>query len=81
MKYVILKVFPINSNGCSTGLAPIQVKIAKLLASIQKVDLLSGLNFFDFNEIFVKVNNEIIKMENINAITPPNLLGIDRRIA
>jgi hypothetical protein len=81
VKYVKLKLFPIDSNGCSTGLAPIQVRITKLLISIQKIDLVSGVNFFDFRRVFVNVNREITKMENTKATTPPNLLGIERRIA
>jgi len=81
VKYVRLKVLPIDSNGCSTGLAPIQVRITKLLINIQNINLLSGVNFFDFKRVFVKVNTEITKMEKTKATTPPNLLGIERRIA
>ena len=81
VKYVRLKFFPIDSNGCSTGLAPIQVRITKLLINIQKIVLLNGVNFFDFKRVFVKVRREIIRIENTKAITPPSLLGIDRKIA
>jgi hypothetical protein len=53
----------------------------KLLVNIQKVSFPSGLNFFVFKSVLVKVRKEIIRMENTRATTPPNLLGMERRIA
>lgn len=43
--------------------------------------LLNGENFFVFIRVFVKVRIEIIRIEKTNAKTPPNLLGIERKMA
>jgi len=74
-------ICPINSYGCSTGLAPIQVKIINEIVNIQNINLDKGLNLFDKMKLDLKGRILIIRMEVINAMTPPNLLGIDRRIA
>jgi len=78
---MILKIFPIISNGISTGLAPIQVKRKKMLKNIQEFDLLRGKNFLDliFNFKFERII--ITMIDIIRAITPPSFLGIERRIA
>jgi len=74
-------ICPINSYGCSTGLAPIQVKIINEIVNIQNINLDKGLNLFDKMKLDLKGRILMIRMEVINAMTPPNLLGIDRRIA
>lgn len=52
-----------------------------MIANNQKDLFLVGENL-DLNEyLFLNGKIEIIRIERISAITPPNLLGIDRRIA
>jgi hypothetical protein len=78
---VILEIIPIISNGGSTGLAPIHVKIIKFIDNIQNKVLLMGLNFLD-RRCFLNMGIiPRIKIAAISAITPPNLLGIERKIA
>lgn len=51
------------------------------MANIQKEVFLVGENFELSEYLFLNGKIEIIRIEKTNAITPPNLLGIDRRIA
>lgn len=69
------------SNGASTGLAPAQVRIQNKIANIQKELFLVGENFELREYLFLNGKMEIIRIESTRAITPPNLLGMDRRIA
>jgi len=78
---MILRTFPIISNGISTGLAPIQVNKKKILKNIQEFDLFSGKNFLDLIANFRFERIKIIRIDIIRAITPPNFLGIERRTA
>lgn len=78
----MVNTWPIIMKGGSTGCIPIQVKIRTDVTKIQNVSLVKGMNARDdiFNFwVKGKINKIIIDM--IKAITPPNLLGIDRRIA
>lgn len=50
-------------------------------ASVQKDIFLVGENFDLREYLFLNGKIEIIRIERTKAITPPNLLGIDRRIA
>ena len=74
-----MKVFPVDSNGGSTGLAPIHVRIIKILTNDQNFSLDDGLNFLVFAFISGRVAKTAI--EAIRATTPPSFDGIDRRIA
>jgi hypothetical protein len=80
-KYKMLKIFPIVSNGCSTGLAPIHVNTIKFLKKVQTKILLFGKNFLLLMKILVKDKITIITIDIAKAITPPNLFGIERRTA
>ena len=67
-------------NGISIGCAPAQVNKIKLLENIQKSSWLKGLNVIEYKFFIIgRVYKIIIDIKS--AITPPNLLGIDRRIA
>jgi len=79
MKYPLLNSWPIASYGCSTGLAPIQVRIAKTLTINQNFDFFIGENFPPLDFLFTITIK--ISSEEISAITPPSFDGIDRRIA
>jgi len=62
-------------------LAPIQVKIIKVETINQNFVFLFGLNLEDLM-FFVFIGKvKIIKIANTSAITPPSLLGIERRMA
>lgn len=81
-KYKTVKICPIPSRGGSTGLAPIQVSKNTIVTRDQNMNLLIGYAAED--RIFRFIEKERvrrIKIDMIRAITPPNLLGIDRRIA
>jgi len=52
MKYKHLVICPINSNGISTGFAPIHVKIMKIDVNHQNLILLIKLNFDDRDVVF-----------------------------
>lgn len=69
------------SKGASTGLAPAQVRTQNRMTNIQNELFLVGENL-DLREcLFLKGKIEMIRIERTSAITPPNLLGIDRRMA
>ena len=68
--------------GSSTGQPPIQVRMRRLAENSQNKIWLGMENAIP-RDFGLAVNGKVIKMrmaENI-AITPPSLLGIDRRIA
>jgi len=69
------------SKGASTGFAPIHVSKQNNVEYIQKKFFSEGLNFFDATIFFFALKIVIIRMERIRAVTPPNLLGMDRKIA
>lgn len=74
--------WPIMMNGFSTGFPPIHVNTIRLATNNQNNVWVIGRNVsvrcFDVCSRG-KINNT--KMESSRASTPPNLLGIDRRIA
>lgn len=81
-KYVIEAICPSTTNGYSTGCLPIQVNIRNVATSIQKAACDNGRNEFDsFCEVFKIGSKNRTRMAAMRAITPPNLLGIDRRMA
>lgn len=71
-------IWPIPSNGLSTVFAPIHVKITMIDKRIHVLIFFDGLNFVDFDFFVVMI--EIIMIDMINATTPPNFDGMDRRI-
>ena len=69
-------------NGSSTGCPPIQVKIRVLATSVQKNSLAKGRNIrVRCLEVWRNGIRNRIMIENRRAKTPPNLFGIERRIA
>lgn len=82
IKYTIVKICPVIINGSSTGRAPIQVNIITILINSQKVICFSGKNCVPRSLSYGRkgIINKI-ETERTKAITPPNLFGIDRRIA
>jgi len=78
-KYKIVNAFPIDSNGGSTGLAPIHVSTMKILTNDQNLSFDFGLNLLVFILIKGRIKNTV--MEPRRATTPPSFEGIDRRMA
>lgn len=73
---------PIAINGFSTGCPPIQVKIRVVESSIQNVIFVSGRNIrLRCFEVCMTGSRSRIRIENRRAKTPPNLFGIERKIA
>lgn len=67
--------------GSSTGFIPIHVSAVKIAAVIQNKVFLFGLNFLLLFMLFLLVRRRITKILITRANTPPNLFGIDRKIA
>jgi hypothetical protein len=69
-------------NGVSTGLAPIQVNNINVIQNIINKIFLIGY-ILELLNLRFEVNGKvvIITIERKRATTPPNLLGIDRKIA
>jgi hypothetical protein len=81
-KYKTVRICPIITYGSSTGRAPIQVNKDAITINLQNKNLLIGYIFDALKlKMFVKGTIIKIKIERTRATTPPNLLGIDRRIA
>lgn len=81
-KYTTVRICPVIIYGSSTGRAPIHVSKINVLVNIHIIILFIGYIEFLWNFPFIengKVNN--MRIDIINANTPPNFLGIDRRIA
>jgi hypothetical protein len=57
------------------------VRIQNKIANVQKELFLIGENLELSEYLFLKGKMEIMRIERIKAITPPSLLGIDRRMA
>ena len=82
LKYATEAICPKTTNGYSTGCLPIQVNMKNVATNTQKVACERGRNEFDsFLDVFKRGRRNNTRMAAIKAITPPNLLGIDRRIA
>ena len=81
-KYVTEAICPNRTKGYSTGCLPIQVNIRKVATKIQKVAWERGRKEFDsFLDTFSNGIKNKTRIAATRAITPPSLLGIDRRIA
>ena len=81
-KYSKDATWPIIMNGCSTGIPPIQVRIATSAMRVQNRNCENGrkvmLRCFDVCRRGTSISTRI---EARRARTPPSLLGMDRRIA
>ena len=68
--------------GSSTGRAPIHVNKITVIINLQKNTFFTGINLFLLNWS-LEIKGKVIKIaiEKTKASTPPNLLGIDRRMA
>ena len=81
-KYKTEAIWPMIMYGCSTGIPPIHVRIATFAISVQNRNCVSGRNVrlrcFEVWRIGTTMST---RMEASNARTPPNLLGIERRMA
>ena len=66
------------SNGLSTVLAPIHVRISTVEENNQNVVFFKGLNFV--LTFFFITRIDMIMIEAARATTPPSLDGMDRRI-
>jgi len=81
-KYKPVAIIPTSIYGLSTGFCPIHPKIKKSTAKTQKTILYSGRNCgLRIGEKFKIGNNNSTKIALTIATTPPNLSGIDRKIA
>lgn len=67
------------TNGGSTGLIPIQVRIANVVIIVHSFIFMCGLSFFVF--FFIIDIGTRIRTDATRAATPPIFEGIDRRIA
>ena len=69
-------------NGCSTGIPPIQVRMATSATRAQKRNCVIGRKVRPrCLDVWRMGTTMRTKMENRRANTPPSLLGIDRRMA
>ena len=81
-KYKIDASCPMIINGCSTGWPPIHVSVRRSATKIQKRHWLNGRNIMlRCLDVWRKGTTARIKIDRTSAKTPPNLLGMDRRIA
>jgi len=78
VKYNVVYICPICSNGASTGFVPIHVRIMITLTIIQNFAFICIVNFVDF--FFVFTITVRIRIDITRAITPPSFDGMDRRI-
>lgn len=73
---------PMITNGCSTGIPPIQVRMATSATRVQNKNCVIGRNVrprcLDVWRIGTTIKTRI---EKRRAKTPPSLFGIERRMA
>lgn len=81
-KYRKDATWPIIIKGCSTGIPPIQVRMATSAIRVQKRNWERGRNVtprcFEVWRIGTTIST---KIDANKAKTPPSLLGIERRMA
>jgi len=70
----------IKGNGSSTGIIPNHVKIKKIQVKFQNNHGIKEILLFCNDDDF-KLNGIKIRIDINKPITPPNLFGIDRKIA
>ena len=81
-KYSTEAICPRRTYGYSTGWLPIHVNTRKVATKVQKVACERGRKEFDsFLEVLRRGIKNKTSMAATSAITPPNFLGIERRIA
>lgn len=81
-KYRKEAICPMIIKGCSTGMPPIQVRIATSATRVQNKNCVRGRNVRPRCLDVCRMGTTIsTRMEANRARTPPSLLGIDRRIA
>lgn len=69
-------------NGCSTGWPPIHVRMNRLATRIQYRIWVIGRNVrLRCFEVWRNGRRARIRIDRTRATTPPNLLGMDRRMA
>lgn len=82
VKYRIEATCPMITKGCSTGMPPIQVRIATSATRVQNRNCDRGRKVSPCClEVWSRGTSIRIRMEKSSARTPPSLLGIDRRMA
>lgn len=75
-------ICPSRTKGCSTGWLPIHVRMKNVATRIQKVAWERGRKELDsFLDVFSSGIKNSTSIAATSAITPPSLLGMDRRIA
>lgn len=81
-KYNTDATWPIIMKGFSTGIPPIQVRMATSAINVQKRNCEIGRKVkLRCLEEWRRGTNMSTKIDASNARTPPSLLGIERRIA
>ena len=81
-KYKMEAICPIMMNGCSTGIPPIQVRMATSATRAQNRNWERGRKVRPCClEVCNRGTTINTRMENSRARTPPSLFGIDRRMA
>jgi len=78
IKYNIVYIFPISSNGVSTVFVPIQVRIRTVVIISQNLVFFVVENLAE--GLFFAIRIIRIMIDIARAITPPNFDGIERRI-
>lgn len=81
-KYKREATCPMMMNGCSTGMPPIQVRMATSATSAQNKSWVAGRKVRPrCLEVWRAGTSNSTRIEASKASTPPSLFGIDRRIA
>lgn len=81
-KYNAEAICPMMMYGSSTGIPPIHVRIATSATRDQKINWEKGRNVkLRCLDVCRMGTNIRIRIEARSANTPPNLLGMDRRMA
>jgi len=75
-----VKITPIDVKGDSTGFIPNQVKNKNTIKNLQKENVLMYV-LLNWVMLFFNERGYMIIIDMIKAKTPPNLLGIDRKMA
>lgn len=74
-------ICPSVSKGGSTGFPPIHVRVKNVPPILHRVIFFSIENLLDRILLDDKGRTNRIAIDSTRAITPPSLLGIDRRMA
>jgi len=80
MKYSVDITAPIVRNGGSTGFIPTHVRRSVHEMNLQNVNFFVGENFLFIECDFIESTRNLRSAASI-IITPPSLLGTERRIA